>query len=222
MTDLVLTLHVIGGATGLCVMAVPLIAKKGGGWHRRAGWLFVAGMSTSGVTGAVIAVRFLLETRTGPAVFFGLLSLLLLESLWVALAALRRKGRPEPSRRPLDLGAPATLALAGLGAAAFGVHRGSVLPMAFGALSLLAGLGDLRFALRPLPSRMAWWYQHMASIMVACITAVTAFMVLNVNRLVGPLPPMISWLPWILPTALTVPLFLRWIQRYKVRFREAV
>ena len=208
-----LTLHVVGGATGLGAMVVPLIARKGGPVHRRAGWLFVAGMTTSGVTGAVIAARFVLEGRAGPGVFFGLLSLMLLESLWVALAALRRKGRPEPSRR---------LALAGLGAAAYGVATGAGLPVAFGALSVLAGVGDLRFARRPLPSRMAWWYQHMASIMVACITAVTAFLVLNVDRLLGPMPSAVAWLPWILPTVVTVPLFLRWIRRYKVKFREAV
>jgi uncharacterized membrane protein len=220
MADPLLLAHIIGGAVGLGSMAVPLVAKKGGGLHVRAGWVFVAGMGLAGVSGAGMAARFFLRDRPGAGVFFGLLSLLLLESLWGALAAVKRKRRPEPSRRPLDLVVPALLGLAGLGGLGYAVAAGRPLVGFFGGLSLLSAGGDLLFALRPLPSPMAWWYRHMASIMVACISAVTAFLVLNVSRLVGPLPREVGWLPWVLPTVITVPLFMRWIRRYRVRFRD--
>ncbi|MCB9648315.1 MAG: hypothetical protein H6730_17170 [Deltaproteobacteria bacterium] len=220
MLDPALTLHIFGGAAGLLTMPIPLIAKKGGRWHRRAGWLFVAGMTIAGLTGLWMAGRFFLADRTGRGAFFGVLSVLLLESLWSAMAALARKRQPAPSRRLLDVAAPVASGLAALAGLGYGLSAGRPLLAVFATLALLSAVGDLRFALLPLPTPMAWWYRHMLSIMVACISAITAFAILNVSRLVGQLPPAVAWVPWVLPTAIMVPAFVSWVRRYRVRFRE--
>ena len=44
MHDLLLTPHVIAGVVALASMIVPLVARKGGRLHRRAGWVFVIAM----------------------------------------------------------------------------------------------------------------------------------------------------------------------------------
>jgi hypothetical protein len=45
LQQLLLFAHVLGGGLGLASMFVPLVAKKGGRLHARAGWVFVAGMT---------------------------------------------------------------------------------------------------------------------------------------------------------------------------------
>ncbi len=221
MRDIVLGIHVAGGFTGLCTMLVPLFTKKGGPWHRRAGWGFVAGMATSAASGLVLSLIFLAAGRTDVGVFFGVLSLLLGEGVYAALAAIRRKKAPGPSPHLLDRAFPVVLGLAALGAIVYGFVGGHVLMVVFSTIALLTAAGDLRFASRPLSSRMAWWYQHMASMMGACIAAVTAFLVVNIARLAPNLPDVVAWVPWILPSAVMVPIFLTWIRHYRIKFREA-
>lgn len=221
MSNTVLTVHIVGGMTGLATMVVPLVTKKGGPWHRRAGWGFVAGMRVSAASGLVLAVRFLVEGRLADGVFFGVLSLVLAEALWSGLAALRRKRRPEASRGVIDRGLPAVLFVASVAAALFGVLRGEFLIALFSGIGVANGAGSFRFAVRPLPSRMAWWYQHMSSMMTACITAVTAVLVVNAGRIFGPIPDAVVWVPWVLPSLIIVPPFVVWIRYYRAKFREA-
>ncbi|MEQ9504478.1 MAG: DUF2306 domain-containing protein [Deltaproteobacteria bacterium] len=220
MKDIVLGIHVAGGFTGLATLLIPLLTKKGGRWHKRAGWGFVAGMSTSAVSGLVLSVLFLLAGRTATGVFFGVLSLLLGEGVYAAIAAVRRKKAPEPSPRLFDRLFPILLAVVASGAIVYGLVVGEVLMVVFSTIALVTGIGDYRFASRALPSQMAWWYQHMSSMMGACIAAVTAFLVVNVARLAPNLPEAWAWVPWILPSAVMVPIFQVWIRRYRTKFER--
>ncbi len=221
VSEIVLGIHVAGGATGLLAMLIPLLTKKGGVWHRRAGWVFVAGMLTSAGSGVVLSSLMLINGRTAPGVFFGVLSLLLGEGVYAALAAVRRKKAPEPSTRVLDRLSPMVLGVAAASAIVYGLVGGHILMIVFSTIALATAIGDFRFASRPLPSRMAWWYQHMASMMGACIAAVTAFLVVNVGRFAPDSPAALAWVPWVLPSVVMVPVFTTWIQRYRVKFREA-
>lgn len=220
MKNVFLVAHIIGGLVGLSAMALPLLSKKGGRFHKQAGWVFTVGMGLAAVGGAAMSVGFLLEGRTDNGVFFGVLSLLLGEGLWSAIAAIRRKKSPEPSRRPLDYVVPGLLAAAGLVGVVYGLVHAVWLLVGFSALSVSVAVGDLRFAARPLSSKMAWWYQHMGSMMGACIAAVTAFLVVNIGRYVGPLPDPVAWVPWVVPSAVLVPLFMVWMRHYRARFGE--
>ncbi|MCK6544508.1 hypothetical protein L6R52_01435 [Myxococcota bacterium] len=239
--DVLVLAHVLGGGLGLASMVVPLVAKKGGRAHARAGWVFTAGMTLASVTGLVITAVWMFTPLTfkpldgatpealaahvasvrGGAVFLGGISILTLSALWSAIRALGRKRAPEPSAARVDTLLPAVLILAGLASALYALATAKWLVLVFAVIELGTGAQDLRFARRPLSSRMAWWYQHMRGMMTAVIGAVTAFFVLGARTVIEPLvPPSLAFLPWLAPSLVIVPAFSVWIAYYQRRFGE--
>ncbi len=218
MKELLIGLHILGGGAGLLALPIPLVAKKGGRIHILVGQLFMFGMGLSAASGALLGLLALVgsSSQRPKGAFFILLSMLLANALSTALGALKRKKAPGPAGLLPRL-LPVSLMLAGALVGLWGVISAEPLMMIFGALSAGNGYGDLRFAARPLPSRMAWWYQHMSSMMVASISAVTAFAVVGSTRLTG---HSLGLWAWLLPSALLVPGFTFWIRRYKRRFGE--
>ncbi len=228
---LVLALHVIGGAVGLVSMLLPLVAKKGARLHRVTGWVFTGGMALSAVTGIAMATAWAtapatflplstpLEARL-DGLFLGLIGVLTGNALVQAIAAVRRK---HAHARPgaLVRWSLAVLLLTSLSSLVLGLLCDKTLPMIFGAGSLMLAFQDLRFTLRPLPTPMAWWYQHMNAMGTACISAVTAFLVLGARRwfshevLGGN-----AWLLWVAPAFVLVPLFQGWIAWYQRKFES--
>ncbi len=55
MMTSILYLHIAGGAAALLSMLIPLLTKKGGLTHRRAGWVFVSGMTIVSITALLLA-----------------------------------------------------------------------------------------------------------------------------------------------------------------------
>ena len=233
---LVRSLHILGGMAGLALAIVPLVTRKGARLHRQTGRWFARAMAVAGVTGLAMSVAWLVApARFHPAgvtdpvaarmsgLFLGTIGLVTLAALQQMLASLARKRQPAPSPSALDLVLPVALAAAGLVSLTTGVLAHNGLLVAFGALAVVNGISDLRFVLRPLPTRMAWWYQHMRGAMGAIIAAVTAFLVFGAARIIGDvLPPSLAWMPWVTPAAIAVPLFSLWIARFRQRFGEAV
>jgi len=234
--------HIAVASIGLLTLLVPLISKKGGSVHKKVGFVFVAAMYATAITGIAIAASFItipLEVKPPPTAldpaalaayvahhrsmgaFLLFTGVLTLNSLTQGMGAISRKHSPEKSARRIDvlmalltLGGGAMLAVAGLGTA-------SMLDVSFGAIGIFAGTTNLRFALRPLPTRMAWWYQHMRGMITASIAALTAFMVFNASRLTGgALPPSLRIVPWILPAIVGAPLLTLWIRSYRKKFHE--
>jgi hypothetical protein len=231
---LVRSLHILAGLAGLALAIVPLVTRKGARLHRQTGRWFVRAMATAGITGLAMSVSWLVAPAyfhpagvTDPVaarmsgLFLGTIGLVTLAALQQMVGALTRKRSPAPAPSVLDLALPIAMAAAGLISITAGVLAQRGLLLAFGALAVANGISDLRFVLRPLPTRMAWWYQHMRGAMGAIIAAVTAFLVFGASRLIdGLLPPALAWLPWVAPTAVAVPLFTLWIARFRQRFGE--
>jgi hypothetical protein len=232
--DLIRTLHILGGMAGLALAIVPLITRKGARLHRQTGRWFTRAMAVAGITGLILSASWLIAPAhfhparvTDPVLarisglFLGTIALVTLAALQQMLGSLARKRRPAPAPSALDLALPITMAAAGLASIATGVLTQRGLLVVFGALAVANCISDLRFVLRPLPTRMAWWYQHMRAAMGAIITAVTALLVFGANRVIeGVLPPALAWVPWVAPAAIAVPLFSLWIARFRRRFGE--
>lgn len=95
----------------------------------------------------------------------------------------------------------------------------------FAALSIigfLVGPGNLRFARRPYPTPMAWWYEHMESMLGGGVAFHTAFLVLGAGRMFGiALDGPAAIVPWLLPTVVGVPASAIWVSYYRRKFNEA-
>jgi hypothetical protein len=241
--DLLRGLHLVLAVAGFLAMPVPLVAKKGGRLHVGAGRAFVFAMVGAALTGLAIAaswIAFPLETRP-PRValsgerleaylagvrtfgsFLAFIGLLTLTFIGGGLGAIPRKRSPEPRPglrprlRPLAL----IVGAAALGLAGLSYER--PLYLGYATLGVAAGIAELRFVTRPLPTPMAWWYHHMAGMLAAAITAVTAFAVFGASRWTsGHIPRSLEVIPWLGPTAVGIPAIVVWTRHYKRRFREA-
>lgn len=177
-----LAVHIAAGAVAVSVFWVPLVTKKGGRTHRRAGWVYVVAAATLAITGFLLSIH--LVSSGGPlrwraGVFFAYVSVLAGASAQFGVRALRTKGRATASRGALDLVPPLLLVAGGVALAAFGLHRSMVLYVLFAALGMVLGLSQLRFWHTPPAHERAWFLAHMSGMGTSCITTVTAFVVVN-------------------------------------------
>jgi len=195
--------HIIAGAVGLLSMLAPLLARKGGRLHRRAGWVFVVSMGLASLTGLVIAALWLVaplearppRTPLDPAaqaryveqlrtmsLFFGFIAVLVASSLWQGLVALRQR------RGTIAWGNPVDRVLAvlttGLGALLMvvGTVDVNLLLLGFGVLGVSSGIADLRFYARRSHDPRAWMQRHLQAMIGGATAATTAFTVQFVGR----------------------------------------
>ncbi|MFZ6183608.1 hypothetical protein [Nannocystis pusilla] len=228
-----LTLHIGAGVTSLLTLVPPLVARKGGAWHRRVGLAFVAAMAVTAVSGLVIAGLWIavpLAIKPPPSpeqaaaqiagmrqfgCFLAYLGVLILQAVTSGMRAVA-VGRRRAAHGALVDRAMAVFVLGtGAALAIAGICQGSVLMIVFGAIGSHGGWHDLRYHLRPQTERRAWLVRHLESMLGAVIAALTAFSVFNVSRLFGAvLPADLAFLPWVLPTLIGVPAARAWKARY--------
>jgi hypothetical protein len=202
----VVAVHAVAGAVALASMVVPLATRKGSPRHRQGGRVY-AGAMTVVVLGAWVAcgLRLAAGERVGQSWFLALLALQSAGSVWTGFAALR------PPRR-VDLAVAGVVTVAGLFGGTYGLRAGQPLLLGFGALTTFLGVQAVRAATAPHPSARERVAGHLAGMLAACISTVTAFLVVNARWMPEAVPP---WLPWVVPTVLGVPTLLRWSSRWR-------
>ena len=220
--DVVRTIHIAGGVAALASLWIPMVAPKGGRLHRRAGWVFVAGMGVVSVTAIILsAYRFFVLPGAGSstaAVFLAYLGLLTGAGAYKGIRVLRTKNRTGRTTHWLDIAIAGATFIFGPPAAAVGYRTGFVPLMLFGILGTVGGFTDLRYWLRAPQERMHWWYQHMSDMVGTSIAAITAFLVLNARHL-----GLARWsvAVWIGPSIVGIPLLALWLRYYRRRFSAA-
>lgn len=172
--QLLLGLHVLGGGVALLAGPVPMLARKGGRLHRRAGLVFGVAMGCSALSAFVLALMvqsYLLLTiavLTAFLIFCGMRA-----------ASFRRGGRPAR-----------TDALACLSMAGFGIWLLWRSASALDVTGLFFGVGSLVLAGRQWKlqhaARPDWLLAHIAGMGGAYVATVTAFLVVNVGFLPRP------------------------------------
>lgn len=219
LVELTRTVHIAAGALGLVVFWIPMVLTKGGAWHRRVGWAFVAGMGTASVSGGLLCTyRLMTETapeRLAAAFFLLFISVLTGAATWKGVRVLRFKNRTDRHVVAVDLAIAGTLAAAGLLTLGVGLAEGSPLFAIFGLVGISNGVGDLRYWLRPPATRMHWWFEHMNGMVTTSIAALTAFAVQNASRLGLEAFGVVIWLA---PTLVLVPINVVWQRYYRQRF----
>ncbi|HVQ14004.1 MAG TPA: hypothetical protein VMS40_10445, partial [Vicinamibacterales bacterium] len=222
MLTSILYLHIAGGSLSLLSMLIPLVTRKGGLTHRRAGWVFVAGMTLVSITALLLAgTRWATDLtprgrEAGAFLFF--VAILTATNVSSGVRVLRAKARTTSSRHPWDVGLPALLTASSIAGAAHGLNTGNHLFTAFSVIGLLAGGGNLAYWLTPPTHPMHWWFEHMSSMLGACVAATTAFAVVNANN-VG--LQTFSLIVWLAPAVIGVPTIAIWTRYYRRKFAPA-
>jgi hypothetical protein len=222
MLTSILYLHIAGGTAALLSMFVPLLTTKGGQTHRRAGMVFVCGMTVVSITALVLAgTRWTTDPtargrEAGAFLFF--VSILTATSVSSGVRVLRAKSRTVGHRHPWDLGLPALLSVSSIAAAVYGLATGNHLFTAFSVIGLLTGGSNLSYWLMPPSHPMHWWFEHMSSMLGACIAATTAFLVVNAGNLGM---QTFSLVMWLAPSVIGVPTIAIWTRYYRKKFAPA-
>jgi hypothetical protein len=219
MLTLLLALHITGGSAALLSMGIPLIAKKGGRAHRRAGWIFVAGMALVSITALLLSGwRFFFDPRPGVrngALFLFYIAILTAAGVSTGIRVLRVRRHAMPGPAVWDIGISALLLGTSIGMVGYGLASGLPLFVAFSVVGLLSGGSQLAYWLRTPTHHMHWWFEHMSSMLGSCIAATTAFLVVNAERFGAGNDSLIVWLA---PTVIGTPAIALWIASYRRRF----
>ena len=186
MFGLLRWLHIGAGALALATFWIPLVATKGGAFHRKSGWVYVIAMLVAVLSAWSASTFRLLDgdpTNDRGAIFMLFLGLLAANGAIAGIRVLRTKRRTGPHRNPIDLAGPVLLLIASVAFAIYGIAQRQGLFLAFALLGSFLGSGQLRFWLRAPATAKEWWYEHLGNMLTACIGTVTAALVVNVPRL---------------------------------------
>ena len=225
--------HILAGVLTLVSGCIAIVSSKGGTWHRRAGrWYVYAMLWITLSSFGLLLIRpnlFLF----GVAMLTGYLTLSGYRVTPTANA--RGEGR---HRRTLDWIISLCGVAVGIGMTGWSVanltglittlvrapSNGELIPIPtgflaltifFGAMLLVNAVPDAIRVIRPTTDRRWWWFAHMNRMIGGYIAAISAFLVQNVATHV---PLQWSWLIWIAPTVIGLPLLGLWIRRYQKRF----
>ncbi|MEP7053194.1 MAG: hypothetical protein ABJB12_22710, partial [Pseudomonadota bacterium] len=184
---IVLGIHIIAGAAALLVFWIPLVTKKGGRAHRRAGWAYVSAAAIVALTGIASAVRFIVfdpRPRAWRAgVFLVYVGLFAAESALLGARVLRPWTRASSVQSAVALVPSLLLIAGGVALGAFGVWQSRLLFVLFAALGVGQGALHARSWLTQRKSREDRLLAHLSAMGTSCITTLTAFVVVNAPRL---------------------------------------
>lgn len=244
------TVHIGAAFLGLVVFWLPLLVRKGSRMHVVCGRAFVVCAAvTLATVFAICGCRFIdpiglfspeVQPPTEQAAdfvrwvqliyaFLGALAFYTFVTLVLAVRVVRARHAPGRlagvgGRLLLWSQVGVSFALMGLAAACWMAKPTEILcAVAIG--TGLAGVGsawlDLRFLASPRTSPMSWWYKHMEFMLRTGIAFHTAFAVFVLTPWLGRLGNG-PWalVPWLLPTAVGLPVVWLWIRHYRRRFGE--
>ena len=145
---IVLGIHIIAGAAALLVFWIPLVTRKGGRTHRRAGWAYVTAAAIVAVTGIASAGRLMVYDPRPHAwragIFLVYVGLFAAESALLGARALRPHTRADSVNNAVDLVPSLLLVAGGVALVAFGVSQAQLLFVLFAALGVGQGAMHLR------------------------------------------------------------------------------
>ncbi len=218
---ILLLVHVSAGFASLSIFFVPMLAKKGGKVHTRAGWWYVWGMSVVIVTAFFLSMFMISLGRYEEGLFFAFLSLLTGRPLYYGTVIVRYKRTEVPLRvRRISLvllvgmlALTPILLYVGIAPGSPGV---SALPLVFGILGLTA-LPELLREIRVKVPPSEWLFDHIKGMLISSIAAFTAFFAFGGRRLFADVfTGQLEIVPWVAPTILGF-LAIKWYKRKYAR-----
>lgn len=217
--DFMRWMHIIGGFLALAVFWIPIVSRKGGRVHRRAGWIYAAGMIAVSVSAFYMAVyRIAWDAGPEPDIipfswFLLFISILSATTAYYGIRVLRFKRRSAPHRAVLDYLLPVLLFASGIGMSIYGFALQFPLLSYFPWLGIFLGGSMLFYWMTAPKTRSHWAVEHIIGMMSCCIATITAFIVFGAPRLLN--IDAVNLIIWFLPTILLVPLILYFIYQYR-------
>lgn len=223
--DLFVIAHVISGAIGLVLFWVPVIARKGGGDHRRWGRIFCYSMIATGTSAIGMGLCTLvapLPTHpklTDVALIRGLfgwmmlyLAILTIGLAWHGLMAVRNKLQHRANRHWINVSLQGATIAAALNCAIQGWLIGQYLMIGVAIVGLASAAIYLHFIFSDQPPRGEFLMQHFQASLGAGISVYTAFLAFGAVRLL----PQQAFNPvmWSVPTVIGVGLMIFWRLKY--------
>lgn len=228
---LALAAHLACAFGATAVFWIPIAASKGGPLHRAAGRLYVRLIYLTALTGAPLAAAlFLRAAEPGARRTAAFLAYLIVILVMPAAHGTRVIRDASSAARPLPAlhAAMAWTAIAA-GVALFGAsiawgewHYGLVSP-----IGPVMGVRALLYSSRlNIPGSSNREYstgrnrreEHMVAMVVSGIAVHTALLVFGIGRTLGvPLSGAASYVPWVLPAVIGLPLLLWGVRRERVR-----
>lgn len=136
----------------------------------------------------------------GSSLFLAFVGLLALTAAVDGARAVNH--RRTPGR--LDGLLPGVLLLASIALGLWSASSGFRLGLVFAPLGVLVALPPLRAIRHPTDGAVERARSHRRSMIIACISTITAFLVVNAKHF---LPPEYAWIAWVAPTAAALPFF---------------
>lgn len=211
LVRLLLYTHIAAGSLALLVGLVPMLGRKGGPGHVRAGRVYVYAMLVVAATAVLLC---LLQPLVLRRLFLAGVALL---SFYLSFSGWRAARRHSAELPPSDVVLAGLTALVGLGMVAAGIGLQAVLFGFFGGLLCAFGGLDAWRGLRPAASVPgAWLQRHIVRMGGSYISATTAFVVVNLGHFLPTGAP--SWVGlagWIAPAVVGRFLIAAAVRRYR-------
>lgn len=209
-----LVVHIAGGVIALLAGLVSIFSVKGSSTHRLVGKIYFVGM-TAVFIGAVFTA---IGHHKDFLLMVGFFSYYLtVRGYRVLFLKKLPEGQKAKSIDWMIIIISATFIFTLLGWGVWALRMGASIGIAavlFGSVGSIFLLLDIKKFIRPPKEKMHWWYSHVGSMGGSYISAVTAFVVVNIEL------PQYQWVLWILPGILGGILITRTIRIYKVRFSD--
>ncbi len=210
--SIMLMLHIAGGTIALLSGLVAMLTLKGGNNHRLAGKIYFWGMTAVFLGAVAVAIghnnEFLLMVG-----FF---------SYYMTVRGYRilslkglHQGQQASLIDWLIISVSGVFVLILLSWGVLGMLKGqgmAIVAFVFGTIGSSFLFSDIRKFVKPPSEKMHWWYGHISSMGGSYISAVTAFVVVNIQL------PQFQWVLWILPAIIGSIIIGRTIRKYKMRF----
>jgi hypothetical protein len=238
----VLLMHITAGLIGLAAFWLPAIVRKGGKAHVQFGRVFfwaTCGVAATGlVMGSLILIdplgakplaRAVTPERAATiaanmrmmSVFLFYLVIITFSPVYHGVRVLATRRAPERLRTPFHTFVSVAAIAGSVAMIAIGIVARQPVLFFMSPIGVLIGVGQLQFARKPYPTPMAWWYEHMDSMLGGGIAFHTAFLVLGAGRLIGlRFDGFTAVIPWLLPTIIGIPAGTIWVRYYKRKFKE--
>lgn len=210
-----LVLHIAGGTIALISGLVAMLTTKGSKPHRLAGKIYFGGMTAVFVGAVVVAIGH----HKDFLLMVGFFSYYLTVRGYRVLSLKKLNQGQKPvlvDWAIISVSAIFILALFvwGIWALTSGSGMG-VTGIVFGTIGSVFLFQDVRSFIRPPKEKMHWWFTHIGSMAGSYISAITAFVVVNIQL------PQHNWVLWVLPTAVGSVLIAKTIRKYKKEFNIA-